>query len=153
MTFWKNIAQILETVYDSDNKVHSKFNNKGMFHANSSLNFQSSIYSCSYCNGTDRIYLCQKFLALSTQDRLKFVRTNNMCQNRLGNKHLTENCLSHSICFTCNRKHHLLLHFTNSQVLQNTQLSHDHKKRSTSFWKLKRKTQQLTSKFTLPVKS
>lgn len=65
--------------------------------------------SCVMCNDNHSLYSCSKFLALSHNDKLKFVINKNLCQNCLRVGHTVDTCYF-GPCRQCNKKHNSLLH-------------------------------------------
>ncbi|KAJ8974281.1 hypothetical protein NQ317_012597 [Molorchus minor] len=47
----------------------------------------------------------------TVNERFQFVKNKNLCVNCLSNVHKLSNCNSSSVCRTCNKRHHSLLHF------------------------------------------
>lgn len=72
------------------------------------------IYKCSHCNLTGHsIVRCHKFLSLPMDDRLKFVRDCNLCNNCLREGHSQDSCPISDKCRHCQGPHHSLLHGSN----------------------------------------
>lgn len=82
----------------------------------SSLHTTTPRWKCIYCNLNNHdIYRCNKFKALSVDQRKSLVQDKKLCYNCLGTRHLVENCQSRG-CKTCNGRHNTLLH---SDAMQN----------------------------------
>lgn len=65
---------------------------------------------CIFCNcNSHTIYKCEKFLAVTPQSRLGFVRSKSLCTNCL-NQHNNASCASKHSCRVCKKRHHTLLH-------------------------------------------
>ena len=79
-----------------------------------STNFKSEPSSsalCPPCNASHKPSFCEKFKALSIEDRRKAVRSKLLCFNCLSPGHSAKICSS-SKCKQCQRNHHTLLHFS-----------------------------------------
>lgn len=64
---------------------------------------------CRYCSQSHSLHVCQKFKAIPTSARLKFVIDKGICKNCL--KHTTSTmCQSMNRCQICNKFHHTILH-------------------------------------------
>ncbi|UYV78053.1 hypothetical protein LAZ67_15003314 [Cordylochernes scorpioides] len=61
---------------------------------------------------------CQEFAKLSLDDRIKFVRSKNLCINCLSVNHYANHCKITATCKVCNKKHHTTLHSYNYQRRQ-----------------------------------
>ena len=69
--------------------------------------------NCPYCDSSDHYYTskCQKFRALSIDERWKAVQANKMCHRCLGVKHQQNICKRDWKCGKCQKQtHHTLLH-------------------------------------------
>lgn len=72
--------------------------------------------ACPFCKSGDHlIYKCPDFNAKTALERLNIVKNNNWCTNCLSSVHNIRTCHSTSVCRTCNRKHHSLLHINNNR--------------------------------------
>ncbi|UYV74566.1 hypothetical protein LAZ67_12000154 [Cordylochernes scorpioides] len=78
----------------------------------------TNIIKCIYCNSSHKLGTCQEFAKLSLDDRIKFVRSKNLCINCLGVNHYANHCKITATCKVCNRKHHTTLHNYNYQRRQ-----------------------------------
>ena len=56
------------------------------------------------------LYACQKFKAMSHDEKLSTLRKNNLCLNCLGSGHFAKQCRSSHQCKKCQWSHHILLH-------------------------------------------
>ncbi|XP_063988119.1 uncharacterized protein LOC135168131 [Diachasmimorpha longicaudata] len=65
--------------------------------------------NCAYCKGSHFIANCDKFTALSPTKRNDLVSTTKLCFNCLG-PHIFSRCKTQKACFTCKRRHHILIH-------------------------------------------
>ncbi|KAF2901852.1 hypothetical protein ILUMI_04338, partial [Ignelater luminosus] len=119
-TFLTDKADMLDNLsqrYGNNTNNAKAFTNKD---ARISKSFVvSSGISCYYCKGTHAIYNCEKFTALSVNERLNQI--NNvvkLCSNCLRNTHLVKDCSSKSRgCKRCNKRHNTLLHIANTENL------------------------------------
>ncbi|XP_071577170.1 uncharacterized protein [Temnothorax nylanderi] len=64
---------------------------------------------CPLCKGKHSLMGCPDFKAKTASERKTVVETNKLCYNCLGN-HLVVKCQSTRNCFTCNLRHHSMLH-------------------------------------------
>ena len=58
------------------------------------------------------LYACQKFKAMSRDEKLSSLRKNNLCLNCLGSGHFVKLCRSSHWCKKCQQPHHTLLHIS-----------------------------------------
>ncbi|KFM61869.1 hypothetical protein X975_23938, partial [Stegodyphus mimosarum] len=70
---------------------------------------------CTYCKAGHSVLKCNKFLSLNVQDRINFVKKNNLCFNCLVSHHKALECRSIFKCKKCFKNHHTLLHFERVQ--------------------------------------
>ncbi|XP_075157960.1 uncharacterized protein LOC142231228 [Haematobia irritans] len=73
-----------------------------------------SNFPCKMCQMSHPLKNCQQFLNMNAQARSNFVRDNKICLNCLSYTHVRNECKSKFLCTTCNKNHHTLLHFSNS---------------------------------------
>ena len=101
---------IMESI-ETPNPALRQTKNSLAHHSLSNTNSKTSQNSnCTYCNKTGhRIYTCFQFKNLQLNDKMKFVKSKNLCQNCLG-RHNYENCASTQACSICSRLHNTLLH-------------------------------------------
>ncbi|XP_071640875.1 uncharacterized protein [Temnothorax longispinosus] len=64
---------------------------------------------CPLCKGNHSLMGCPDFKAKAASKRKTVVETNKLCFNCLGN-HTVAKCQSTRNCFTCNSRHHSMLH-------------------------------------------
>lgn len=65
------------------------------------------------CDETHPLHKCEQFKAKSIEERQKFVRSKNLCNDCLASGHATKQCQSKYSCIHCKAKHHSLLHNSN----------------------------------------
>jgi hypothetical protein len=67
---------------------------------------------CPKCEGGHPLFLCNKFKAMSPEERLKLVREKECCLNCLKPGHKAEDCRNPRVCNSgeCKEKHSFLLH-------------------------------------------
>ncbi|XP_036346108.1 uncharacterized protein LOC118755377 [Rhagoletis pomonella] len=117
--FLSSRFQTLESVSGLRGIKVSKIS-KGLSHKHSSEppqkklgTFQTSVskFTCKMCQSNDRrLHMCQKFLNMSTSDRIAFIKTNNSWFNCLSFGHAVSKCTSSYNCANCHSRHHTLLH-------------------------------------------
>ena len=78
--------------------------------------------SCVHCKGAHFIHKCDKFLKIEPSERIKIVKTLQLCINCLRKGHFSKNCMS-SKCKICGKDHNTLLHVINSQFKRNIENS------------------------------
>lgn len=71
---------------------------------------QANSKPCPCCTQQHSIYKCPDFLGLDSNQRRDRVRSLQLCFNCLKTTHMNNQCPSKSSCFTCNARHHTLLH-------------------------------------------
>ncbi|UYV61849.1 hypothetical protein LAZ67_1006849 [Cordylochernes scorpioides] len=76
---------------------------------------------------THQLGTCQEFAKLTLDDRIKFVKSKNICINCLGLNHYANQCKLTTTCRVCNKKHHSSLHNYNFQRRQSPILTIEHK--------------------------
>ena len=101
---------IMESI-ETPNPALRQTKNSLAHHSLSNTNSKTSQNSnYTYCNKTGhRIYTCFQFKNLQLNDKTKFVKSKNLCQNCLG-RHNYENCASTQAYSICSRLHNTLLH-------------------------------------------
>ncbi|XP_004521657.1 uncharacterized protein LOC101451129 [Ceratitis capitata] len=77
-----------------------------VFHTLSDTN----VICCIYCNGSHKIYSCEKFRILDSNAKSSFVKESKACINCLSTGHYKAQCNSTSVCRICQKRHHTLLH-------------------------------------------
>lgn len=70
--------------------------------------------NCSLCNGNHSLFQCNNFLKFTPSKRYSVVKSHNLCTNCFKADHKNSDCRS-SNCKKCQKRHHTLLHFDNSQ--------------------------------------
>ncbi|UYV82844.1 hypothetical protein LAZ67_22001050 [Cordylochernes scorpioides] len=95
----KGLDHINGKIYQKEDNVRKTFK---------TYQVNTNIIKCTYCNSSHKLGTCQEFAKLSLDDRIKFVRSKNLCINCLGVNHYANNCKITSTCKVCNRKHHTL---------------------------------------------
>nr|XP_046230542.1 uncharacterized protein LOC124051127 [Scatophagus argus] len=65
---------------------------------------------CVCCQGNHFIYKCEKFAAMTLEEKKKFVIVNNMCFGCLRVGHVGKNCRKRATCNVCKRNHPSPLH-------------------------------------------
>ena len=65
---------------------------------------------CSKCNGDHFVVNCQEFKDMSCDNKVNFIRRNNMCFNCLCKGHRSADCKKPPQCGKCTTKHHALIH-------------------------------------------
>ena len=67
---------------------------------------------CAVCNGRHSVDKCNKFLALTTKQRYKWVKSGGLCFSCLSKEHVVKDCGKKSKCGLdgCEMSHHKLLH-------------------------------------------
>lgn len=76
---------------------------------------------CIMCQGQHYLFKCPTFLEYTVKRRIDFIKSHNLCYNCLqpfNNKH---KCSSKR-CFTCNGKHHTVIHMENPPRKVNTSM-------------------------------
>ncbi|UYV73468.1 hypothetical protein LAZ67_10003522 [Cordylochernes scorpioides] len=76
----------MEKIYQKEDNVRKTFK---------TYQVNTNIVKCTYCNSSHKLGTCQEFAKLSLDDRIKFVRSKNLCIN----------CLE-----SATKKHHTTLH-------------------------------------------
>ena len=65
---------------------------------------------CQICQGNHKVQNCQEFTSLYVDARVDLVKQKKLCVNCLRSSHMINQCPSKSVCRTCRRKHHSLIH-------------------------------------------
>ncbi|UYV74590.1 hypothetical protein LAZ67_12000208 [Cordylochernes scorpioides] len=105
----KGLDHINGKIYPKEDNVRKTFK---------TYQVNTNIIKCTYCNSSHKLGTCQEFAKLSLDDRIKFVRSKNLCINCLGANHYANHCKITATCKVCNRKHHTTLHNYNYQRRQ-----------------------------------
>ena len=67
--------------------------------------------SCLECDANDhKLYGCPKFEKMSRQEKVSFIKRNNLCFNCLRVGHRLDACPSQSSCRECQKRHHTSFH-------------------------------------------
>nr|XP_029716551.1 uncharacterized protein LOC115259895 [Aedes albopictus] len=77
---------------------------------------ERSKISCFLCRQNHYINQCEEFLKLSPPQRIEKAKSLNLCFNCLSNNHSAAQC-TRSLCRSCQKKHHTLLHLESKQSL------------------------------------
>ena len=64
---------------------------------------------CSFCNGSHRLFKCDKFIKMQPRQRLNYVKQSGLCFNCLQQFTRNHTC-SKQLCRQCHKRHHTLLH-------------------------------------------
>jgi len=64
---------------------------------------------CSLCNGSHRLFKCDKFIKMQAKQRLNHAKLSGLCFNCLQPFTRNHTC-SKQVCRQCHRRHHTLLH-------------------------------------------
>ncbi|XP_065085954.1 uncharacterized protein LOC135707972 [Ochlerotatus camptorhynchus] len=70
----------------------------------------SSANKCPACNQEHPLMKCLKFNRFSVSERLQLVSNKHLCHNCLKGDHIARNCPSNFNCKRCNKRHHSMLH-------------------------------------------
>lgn len=122
--FLERKSQVLENLSIPNNQTQQK--QKVSYHTNVNSNSQSNaqFLRCIFCKQNDhKIYKCANFRNSPQTEKTNFVRSNKLCFNCLGYKHLTKDCTSQG-CYFCSGKHHTILHVDKNQDINRSQNSH-----------------------------
>ncbi|UYV60969.1 hypothetical protein LAZ67_1002943 [Cordylochernes scorpioides] len=103
--------------YDNDNDYYDREETPTAMNREETPTAMNRV-KCTYCNSSHKLGTCQEFAKLSLDDRIKFVRSKNLCINCLGVNHYANHCKLTATCKVCNRKHHTTLHNYNYQRRQ-----------------------------------
>jgi len=115
-------AKLQEIIISTNNtsNFHSKIENKqfdnkyklnkSFIATSSNTNFQKVIKSCQICKLQNHsTYQCKKLLDKTPFDRIKLIKSSNLCTNCLQNHNISI-CKSLSVCKICKQNHNTLLH-------------------------------------------
>nr|CAI5862640.1 unnamed protein product [Callosobruchus analis] len=114
--------------YSTPNSQIAPTHNSNRPNANSQRNFNSPIqYKCRLCNQNSHSNLaqCHMFIAKNINDRIAYVKQNNVCLNCLRFSHTENSCQSNFACRLCGERHHTTLHISqgNEVISQNSYLT------------------------------
>ncbi|UYV66842.1 hypothetical protein LAZ67_4003054 [Cordylochernes scorpioides] len=112
ISFLEKQAQFLmNTMKDTTSKENL---NKRVNTYNINVGFKN----CLLCKLRHKLNQCNEFRQMSIQNRIGYVKQNQLCFNCLRGNHSVENCKITNRCFHCNRNHHTLLHVISSPPRQ-----------------------------------
>lgn len=104
MKFIEERFHTLESVEGERNELHQR-NEKHV------LSVTKSPVKCVICKQQQHAAQhCDQFKKLSAGEKYKVVKRNQICVNCLSPTHQSKQCKSKHSCFTCEKKHHTLLH-------------------------------------------
>ncbi|UYV63147.1 hypothetical protein LAZ67_2003292 [Cordylochernes scorpioides] len=95
----KGLDSINGKIYQKEDNVRKTFK---------TYQVNTNIIKCTYCNSSHKLGTCQEFAKLSRDDRIKYVRSRNLCINCLGVNHYANNCKITDTCRVCNKKNIIL---------------------------------------------
>lgn len=73
---------------------------------------------CVLCKGSHGVYACERFIAMSVQERRELVAREKLCFNCIStDRHISKGCKSKFLCRVCQRKHHTMLHTPDAEVV------------------------------------
>ncbi|XP_017484420.1 PREDICTED: uncharacterized protein LOC108373089 [Rhagoletis zephyria] len=115
--FLSNRFQTLETISDIKAVKHPRFSKPQNSKNNETQKrhgaYQASVAKilCKFCKGNNhKLSKCQKFLKITTADRIAFIKNNHGCLNCLSSGHTVTRCTCSFNCSVCHQRHHTLLH-------------------------------------------
>ena len=77
---------------------------------------------CSWCNGSHRLFKCDKFLKMQAKQCLNHAKQSGLCFNCLQPFTRNHTC-SKQVCCQCHKRHHTLLHIDRQNQLINDKAS------------------------------
>ena len=107
--FLRNRCAVMSRNRLQTENVHnhaSRRNEKVSIRANTLLTNSN----CFFCHENHFINNCSKFLGLPLSQREKAISNQSRCFNCFGKGHSLKDCKSTRNCFTCQKRHHTLLH-------------------------------------------
>lgn len=108
---------IAATAFDkSFEKYGNKKTNKVQAYYTNPQDRQAYIPQCAICKEAHKIYSCERFRAMSPDERREEVSKASLCFNCLSKGHNRDQCSSKSRCHTCQQAHHSLLHLDNAST-------------------------------------
>ncbi|UYV63214.1 hypothetical protein LAZ67_2003462 [Cordylochernes scorpioides] len=107
----KQAQSLMNTMKDTTSKENL---NKRVNTYNINVGFKK----CLLCKLRHKLNQCNEFRQMSIQNRIGYVKQNQLCSNCLRGNHSVENCKITNRCFHCNRNHHTLLHVVSSPPRQ-----------------------------------
>ena len=80
---------------------------------------RQDVLECTMCKGDHHLAKCQSFVDKSINEKKQFIVDNRLCYNCLQSGHTVRDCRSRRYtAINCGRKHHTLIHPSNSQEAQ-----------------------------------
>lgn len=118
---WRDLRGFLETKFRTLEFISNATSpSTSQFKQNTHKSFYVSSApakrTCIKCNDDHTLSHCKEFSNLSTNERIEFAKTNNLCFNCLLYGHSVFKCRLQTSCQICNRRHHSLLHVNNENV-------------------------------------
>ncbi|XP_073820604.1 uncharacterized protein [Musca autumnalis] len=103
----RSLEMLTNSAPPSQSKPASKQYRKTTSAFHSSATSQSK---CTFCNKDHKIYQCDEYAKLSTENKFDAIRQKKACFNCLSLGHTTSSCKSLSKCRICHRSHHTSIH-------------------------------------------
>lgn len=91
-------------------KSSETFNRKAFSSQTQSNNNKPRSFDCAHCGQNHMIFRCVQFRELTPAQRVSRADHLKLCHNCLKQNHSSSDCQSEFRCFTCNQRHHALLH-------------------------------------------
>lgn len=91
-------------------KSSETFNRKAFSSQTQSSNNKPRSFDCAHCGQNHMIFRCVQFRELTPAQRVSRADYLKLCHNCLKQNHSSADCNSEFKCFTCNQRHHALLH-------------------------------------------
>ncbi|UYV77376.1 hypothetical protein LAZ67_15000774, partial [Cordylochernes scorpioides] len=107
----KQAQSLMNTMKDNTSK---EYLNKRVNTYNINVGFKN----CLLCKLRHKLNQCGEFRQMPIQNRIGYVKQNQLCSNCLRDNHSVENCKITNRCFHCNKNHHTLLHVVSSPPRQ-----------------------------------
>ncbi|UYV84526.1 hypothetical protein LAZ67_X002475 [Cordylochernes scorpioides] len=107
----KQAQSLMNTMKDTTSK---EYLNKRV----NTYNINVGSKNCLLCKLRNKLNQCNEFRQMSIQNRIGYVKQNQLCFNCLRGNHSVENCKITNRCFHCNKNHHTLLHVISSPPRQ-----------------------------------
>jgi len=104
--FLEGKCQALELIHASQ---HRRNNNSSGVSKPTKHGYVATHSSCVLCRGNHPFYRCRQFRKAGSQQRLNWIKQNQMCFNGLGNSHRTSQRKVEWRSKLCSRKHNSLL--------------------------------------------
>lgn len=106
--FSPTISQSKNSIPSNQNRKSSDNNYRKAFAAQTQS--KDNKFVCGHCDKNHMIFRCVQFRELSPAQRISRADELKLCHNCLKQNHSTADCRSEYKCFTCNQRHHALLH-------------------------------------------